>query len=118
MPQIKRPERKKKKNSKRSNDSIIFYSDIRWKRLREWYIREHPICERCFEQGISTPATEIHHVVPFGSAKTTEDKFDLLLDTNNLMSLCSKCHHEIHNEMRAKKKKENEKQSLYYISGK
>ena len=72
----------------------------------------------CLQQGISTPTDHIHHVRPWAHAETTQEKWELLLDPNNLMALCVEHHLQVHNEMRAKKKKENEKQSLYYISGK
>lgn len=117
MPQIKKPERKRKKNSKRSNQSTKYYSDHRWKELRAWYYRNFPLCEECLKNGISTPTEEIHHIRKILDGQTEEERYELLLDPNNLMSLCSFHHHQIHNKMRAEEKAE-EKKSLYYQSGK
>lgn len=79
-----------------NNVSSIYYNDIRWKRLRNWFITTHPICEECNKQGIVTPATDVHHIIPFLTGKTEQERWKLFLDDNNLMSLCSKCHHNIH----------------------
>ena len=32
-----------------------------WKRIRDRYIQEHPLCELCQQEGRLTPAEEIHH---------------------------------------------------------
>ena len=62
-----------------------------WKRIRDSYVREHPFCERCFEQGILVPVDEVHHKVPISQGGTHE--------RSNLMSLCRSCHNKIHLEM-------------------
>ena len=115
MPYInKKPKKERVKHSKRSNNSQIFYNDIRWKRLRNWYIKQTPLCEECLKNGISTPAEHIHHKIPFMSGKDTEDKWRLLLDPLNLEALCIDCHHKIHEELRVKDNKQD-KQSLYHV---
>lgn len=80
-----------------------FYNTIQWKNLRNRYIKEHPFCEICESKGIVKLAEEVHHKEEFLKGTTEEDKWNLLLDEDNLMSLCSDCHHEIHNEERKKK---------------
>ena len=62
-----------------------------WKRIRDSYIKTHPFCERCFEQGILVPVDEVHHKVPISQGGTH--------DRNNLMSLCKSCHNKIHHEI-------------------
>ena len=81
---------------KQGNGSIYYHSK-QWKDLRLWYITEHPLCERCLEKGISKPADEIHHIKPYMSGSTDKERWDLLLNPNNLAALCEKCHHEVHN---------------------
>ena len=56
----------------------------------------HSICHDCALNGRSVPATECHHVIPFGTGDTDEDKFALLLDPDNLIALCSECHDKRH----------------------
>ncbi len=80
-----------------------FYNTKQWKNLRNRYIKEHPFCEICESKGIIKLAEEIHHKEEFLKGITDEDKWDLLLDEDNLISLCSDCHHKIHNEERKKK---------------
>jgi 5-methylcytosine-specific restriction protein A len=38
--------------------------DRRWKRIRDRYISEHPLCEECQKYGRLTPAEEVHHIIP------------------------------------------------------
>lgn len=63
----------------------------RWEKIRNKYIREHPLCERCLSEGRSTLAVEVHHIKPIkkGGDHTV----------NNLMSVCKSCHNKIHIEM-------------------
>ena len=62
-----------------------------WKRIRDRYIKQHPLCERCQEEGRLTPVDEVHHIIPVSqSGRSTPD---------NLMSLCHSCHNKIHHEL-------------------
>lgn len=62
-----------------------------WKRIRDRYVRSHPVCERCLAEGRITPVEEVHHIVPVSKGGQHVD--------NNLMSLCQSCHTKIHIEM-------------------
>lgn len=73
-----------------------YYNTTEWKKLREAYLKQHPVCEECLNKGKVTPAEDIHHrISPF---KNGECNKALLLDYNNLMSLCKKCHNMIHSK--------------------
>lgn len=65
--------------------------DRKWRKLRDTYIAEHPVCEHCGRR----PAQDVDHIIPF-------DKGGGRLDSNNLQALCRKCHnrktHGIHRE--------------------
>ncbi|WP_041313997.1 HNH endonuclease [Heliomicrobium modesticaldum] len=61
--------------------------DRSWKRIRDRYIAEHPLCEECQKAGRLTPAEEVHHIIPLSKGGTNED--------GNLMSLCTSCHSAI-----------------------
>ena len=93
----KRP--KKELGYKKSKDWDEFYQSHKWKTLRTWYMREHPLCENCLAYLISTPAIDCHHKIPFRTGKTKDDKWKLFSDPNNLMALCESCHYKIHKQI-------------------
>lgn len=77
------------------------YNTMAWRRLRKYHLSQHPICEKCWsDKGIINPGTpehplHIHHIKsPFSSSGVD---MDLLLDDNNLMTVCGECHGLIHN---------------------
>ena len=61
-----------------------------WKRIRDSYIQQHPLCEKCGETGKLTPAEEVHHKLPLSQGGTHEQR--------NLIALCQPCHSKIHAE--------------------
>lgn len=72
------------------------YNSQKWKKLRETYLKNNPLCEECLKKGKVTPATSVHHKVsPF---KNGEINYNLLLDYNNLESVDHECHAAIHNK--------------------
>ena len=62
-----------------------------WKRIRDRYVAEHPLCEMCLEQGKLTPVDEVHHVLPVSKGGTHA--------RGNLMALCRSRHNKIHHEL-------------------
>lgn len=76
------------------------YNNTKWRKTRDVYLHEHPLCEECLKQGRiyggggDRGDIHVHHIItPFQGDKVN---MELLLDSNNLMTLCSKCHGEIH----------------------
>lgn len=68
-----------------------FYKSTKWKAKRERILkRDEYICRECKRYGRTTGATTVHHVYPL------EQRPELKLNTNNLISLCSKCHDKMH----------------------
>jgi 5-methylcytosine-specific restriction protein A len=61
-----------------------------WKRIRDRYIKSHPLCEECKRNGKLIPSEEVHHVVPLREGGTHKE--------SNLMALCKSCHSRIHAE--------------------
>lgn len=53
--------------------------------------KEHPLCERCLDEGRLTLMDEVHHIVPISRGGTNDEA--------NLMSLCHSCHTKIHHEL-------------------
>lgn len=91
---------KKEKNQREEHTSSRelrrkHYNTTEWRKLRETYIKQHPICEECLAKGKITPAEDIHHKIsPF---KDGECNKTLFLDYNNLQALCKQCHSAKHN---------------------
>ena len=98
---------------------IKLINTARWRRLRLKKLQEQPLCENCKDKDKITPATEIHHITPVESATTIEQMEILMFDYNNLMSVCSECHNEIHAELfshtKENVKKANERRTKRFI---
>ena len=62
-----------------------------WKRIRDRYAAQHPLCEQCLKEGRYTPVEEVHHILPISKGGTHAE--------SNLMSLCQSCHTKIHREL-------------------
>lgn len=59
-----------------------------WKRIRDSYAAEHPLCEECLTKGRYVATEEIHHKLPLTQGGTHDRK--------NLIALCKECHARIH----------------------
>lgn len=98
-PTVNKLERKKKSQVPRKETDMRklrqkAYQNTTWRKLREEFMHKHPLCEECLRNGKVTPATDVHHIrTPF---KGGEVNYALLLDPENLMSLCKDCHGQIH----------------------
>ena len=62
-----------------------------WKRVRDRYVKKHPLCERCLKEGRFTRVEEVHHILPVNRGGTNYE--------SNLMSVCKSCHNKIHIEL-------------------
>lgn len=62
--------------------------DHRWRRLSEQHRAKNPLCKNCWDNGITTPADDVDHIVPIYKAPGRK------YDPTNLQSLCKKCHIE------------------------
>jgi len=62
----------------------------RWRKVRNLYIQQHPLCEDPFnyhkENNETTLAQEVHHVTP---ARIDTEQF---YSFDNLQALCKRCH--------------------------
>ena len=93
----KKPKKETQRNEHTPNRDLRrqYYNTTEWRKLRESYIKQHPICEECLNKGKVTPATSVHHKQsPFKNGTANKQLF---LDYNNLMAICHECHAEIHN---------------------
>ena len=55
-----------------------------WRKIRTRYLDAHTLCEDCLKAGHTTPAVEVHHVVPLSHGGSH--------DVSNLRALCKPCH--------------------------
>lgn len=95
---------KKVSNYKRHDKALDIYNKVynttQWRKLRQSYLMEHPLCEMCLKENKVRPAVEVHHITPISTAKDDLEMKDLGFNPSNLMALCEECHHKIHNEMK------------------
>ncbi|MBS7696258.1 MAG: HNH endonuclease [Chelatococcus sp.] len=57
--------------------------------LRAHQLRRKPLCERCDQRGIITPADTVNHVKPH------KGDWSLFIDPTNHQSVCKACHDSI-----------------------
>ena len=57
-----------------------------WQKVRKMFLVEHPLCMDCEAKGLTTPATEVHHV------RSLKGNPGLAYDPANLQALCKMCH--------------------------
>ena len=84
-----------------------------WRRVRAQQLAEHPFCELCAKKGVyyQTGATEVHHIIPVDSARTEEEAERLAYSPSNLMSLCHKCHSDLHKAEHSHDRKSHQKRA-------
>lgn len=87
-----------KQDNKKYNSYLRKYDaneryDSRWNRVRNIYIKQHPLCEECFKENKYTKATIVHHKKPI---ECGGDKYDI----ENLESVCDSCHQKIHSKIK------------------
>lgn len=98
MPTINKQQKKRKNESSLDEERKKIYQSERWRRLRAIKFAANPLCEICQKKGIATPTEDIHHIISFVGVDDTDRRYRLAYDYDNLMSLCKKCHQEIHNK--------------------
>jgi len=76
--------------------SLKYYNSIGWRKLRQSIMSTYPLCVECASKGISRQATDLHHRIPFLTGKTDDERWQLLLDPDNVVPLCEPCHYNIH----------------------
>lgn len=91
----------KKKPSARKTERQKLYQMKQWRELSAYYRMMHPLCEKCEEKGLTTPAEHVHHLLsPFDYGLSHSERINRLLDEDNLMCLCRDCHNVIHGNIK------------------
>ena len=68
-----------------------YYSTSVWKSMSYELRKEHEICQLCGKN----KSTEVHHIFPF-MHQFEDVREEVFLDKDNLICLCSDCHHQVH----------------------
>ena len=68
-----------------------FYSISRWKSMSYELRKEYEICQLCGKR----KSEEVHHIFPF-MHQFEDIREEVFLDKDNLICLCSDCHHQVH----------------------
>lgn len=68
-----------------------YYSISRWKTMSQELRKEHEICQLCGKN----KSEEVHHIFPF-MHQFEDVREEVFLDKDNLICLCSDCHHQVH----------------------
>lgn len=99
MPIINRKQiRPKTIEYKHDDKSAVYYNSSAWHSLRNEYYVKHPLCECCMSHDRVTVADHVHHCKPFLTGISDSERWQLLLDEHNLMSVCTACHSALHNK--------------------
>lgn len=67
-----------------------------WKKLSKKILSERPKCELCKIRGIDKDSEEVHHIFKFAEQLEEDLAKELMLDENNCLALCKRCHTNIH----------------------
>lgn len=59
----------------------------RWRKYREQFLREHPLCKACELRGQLAPSTDVDHISPVSGPDDP-----LFWDPTNHQALCHACH--------------------------
>lgn len=78
--------RTRRQHSERREVRGGFYSLATWRRFRRMFLRRFPVCAHCHARGITTPASQVDHVIP------RAERMDLELEESNAQALCLICH--------------------------
>ena len=68
-----------------------YYSTSVWKSISQEMRKEYPECQLCGKN----KSTEVHHIFPF-MHQFEDVREEVFLDKDNLICLCSDCHHQVH----------------------
>lgn len=77
-------------------NNITYNTD--WKKLSKKILAERPQCELCKIRGLENKSEQVHHVIKYDQQLEEGLGELLLLDEDNLIAICKKCHQKIHKQ--------------------
>ena len=84
----RRSEPRNEESAKLAHDRSCHYRNAIYQRRRKLQLQENPLCERCLNDGLVTPATVTDHVIPH------RGDVNIFL-MGPLQSLCYVCHNSL-----------------------
>lgn len=66
-----------------------FYSSQEWRKTKDSYKKQNPLCELCLTEGAEVPTHDVHHITPISQGGAP-------LEKANLITLCKRCHGDVH----------------------
>lgn len=72
-----------------------FYQSKEWRKLRNSFIQDHPLCKMCLDENRTTPGKEVDHIRPINASNPYDTKggyYGEPLDEANLQTLCTMHH--------------------------
>lgn len=87
-PAVDRERARKAAHARRRDDKDVqrLYKLKPWRQLRRMVLSDEPLCRRCGEKGILTPAVEVDHIEPH------RGDMGLFYSRANCQPLCRPCH--------------------------
>ena len=79
-------ERRRESDGRRGSAASRGYGH-KWRKARERFLNENPLCKRCLEADVIEAATVVDHIVPHRGDR------ELFWDETNWQALC-KAHHD------------------------
>ena len=83
---LKYCEKHKSLHPEEQKSEFSYCYGYQWQKARKLYLKAHPLCVRCFEQGRYIKATVVDHIIPHRGDQA------LFWDRDNWQPLCKKCH--------------------------
>ena len=77
-------------NDKKETEKKLYSLSV-WKSMSQELRKEHEICQLCGKR----KSEEVHHIFPF-MHQFEDIREEIFLDKDNLICLCSDCHHQVH----------------------
>lgn len=96
MAWINKPPKKTRTKNGLSKLATQVYNTSRWRNIRAAKLMENPLCEKCLQNGIIKPATDVHHIIRIQTKDNLLEMKEIAYDYSNLMSLCEECHQKEH----------------------
>lgn len=86
---------RREQDKKRGDSGDRGYGGV-WQKARATFLRQHPLCVRCEQKGLTAAAIVVDHIVAHCIDRTkgepTAEQQRLFWDTSNWQSLCAACH--------------------------
>ena len=71
--------------ARRTHANHTFYTSAAWRQARAAFLKAHPLCQACREEGRFTLATVVDHIKPINEGGAP-------LDAAIFQALCAACH--------------------------